>query len=170
MLVRMILLVGLLAPHLLGVILPVLGACAASGSLGALFFFRARGSLVGHDLMPDLKSPLDLQSVAWLALLICGLNICIVVATRWAGDTALLAFAALAGLADVDATILNVTRLSQPPAGVAIAAILLAALANMISKSVLAFLAGTVKFGVLFAASSLVLVLAGAGVYALVSH
>ena len=91
----------------------------------------------------------------------------IALATNWAGDIAVLPLAILSGFADVDAVILNVTRLSQPPSGLAVAAMLLAALGNMSSKTVLAFVAGNLQFGLYFAGASLAACLAGAAAFGL---
>ena len=161
MLVRIILLVIFLAPQLTALVLPVLGASAAVGAAGALYLLRPRDGMTEERLMPNLKSPLDMRSVASFALLIGGMNICVALASRWAGEIALLPLAALAGLADVDAVTLNVALLSDPPPRLAAGAILLAAAANMMSKTFLAFIAGNVRFGAYFSASSLAVVLAG---------
>jgi len=168
MLVRIILLVTFLAPQFIAVILPVLGASAAVGAAGALYLLRPRAGVSEERLLPHLKSPLDMQSVASFALMIGGLNICIALASRWAGETALLPLAALGGLADVDAVILNVTKLSEPSPDLATAAILLAATANMVSKSALAFISGNLRFGAYFSASSLAVVIAGAAALAFI--
>jgi uncharacterized membrane protein (DUF4010 family) len=167
MLIRIGLLVSVLAPHLLSEILPVLGASVAVSAAGALYLFHPRNGPTGQPLLPELKSPLDMRSVAGFALLIAGLNVSIALATNWAGDIAVLPLAILSGFADVDAVILNVTRLSQPPSGLAVAAILLAALANMFSKSVLAFFTGNLQFGIYFAGASLAACLAGAAAFGL---
>lgn len=167
MLIRIGLLVSVLAPHLLSEILPVLGASVAVSAAGALYLFHPRKGPTGQPLLPELKSPLDMRSVAGFALLIAGLNVSIALATNWAGDIAVLPLAILSGFADVDAVILNVTRLSQPPSGLAVAAILLAALANMFSKSVLAFFTGNLQFGLNFAGASLAACLAGAAAFGL---
>lgn len=167
MLIRISLLVSVLAPQLLSEILPVLGASVAVSAAGALYLFHPRKGPTGQPLLPELKSPLDIRSVAGFALLIGGLNVSIALATSWAGDIAVLPLAVLSGFADVDAVILNVTRLSQPPSGLAVAAILLAALANMFSKSVLAFVAGNLQFGFYFAGASLAACLAGAAAFGL---
>lgn len=167
MLIRIGLLVSVLAPHLLSEILPVLGASVAVSAAGALYLFHPRNGPAGQPLLPELKSPLDMRSVAGFALLIAGLNVSIALATNWAGDIAVLPLAILSGFADVDAVILNVTRLSQPPSGLAVAAILLAALANMFSKSVLAFFTGNLQFGLYFAGASLAACLAGAAAFGL---
>jgi uncharacterized membrane protein (DUF4010 family) len=167
MLIRIGLLVSVLAPHLLSEILPVLGASVAVSAAGALYLFHPRKGPTGQPLLPELKSPLDMRSVAGFALLIAGLNVSIALATNWAGDIAVLPLAILSGFADVDAVILNVTRLSQPPSGLAVAAILLAALANMFSKSVLAFFTGNLQFGLYFAGASLAACLAGAAAFGL---
>jgi uncharacterized membrane protein (DUF4010 family) len=142
-------------------ILPVLAAGAVFAAAGALYLFHPRAGPADRQLMPDLKSPLDFWSVAGFALLIGGLNACVALATRWAGEMALLPLAALGGLADVDAIILNVTRMSHPTDMLAASAILLAALTNLVSKSVLAFMAGNLKFGAYFTLSSVAVVLAG---------
>lgn len=167
MLIRIGLLVSVLAPQLLSEILPVLGASVAVSAAGALYLFHPRKGPTGQPLLPELKSPLDMRSVAGFALLIAGLNVSIALATNWAGDIAVLPLAILSGFADVDAVILNVTRLSQPPSGLAVAAILLAALANMFSKSVLAFFTGNLQFGLNFAGASLAACLAGAAAFGL---
>ncbi len=167
MLIRIGLLVSVLAPHLFSEILPVLGASVAVSAAGALYLFHPRNGPTGQPLLPELKSPLDMRSVAGFALLIAGLNVSIALATNWAGDIAVLPLAILSGFADVDAVILNVTRLSQPPSGLAVAAILLAALANMFSKSVLAFFTGNLQFGLYFAGASLAACLAGAAAFGL---
>jgi len=81
--------------------------------------------------------------------------------------TSPLPLAALSGLADVDAVILNVTRMPPPPPGFAAGAILIAALANMLSKSVLAFAGGSVRFGIYFTGASLAVICMGAAVFTL---
>ena len=170
MLVRILLLVVFLAPQLVDLVLPVLGASAAVGAAGALYLLHPRAATTEERLLPDLKSPLDLRSVAGFALLIGGLNICVALASRWAGEVSLLPLAALGGLADVDAVILNVTRLSEPAPYLAASAILLAAAANMVSKSVLAFVAGGARFGACFSASTLFVVAAGTAALAYTWH
>jgi uncharacterized membrane protein (DUF4010 family) len=167
MLIRIGLLVSVLAPQLLSEILPVLGASVAVSAAGALYLFHPRKGPTGQPLLPELKSPLDIRSVAGFALLIAGLNVSIALATSWAGDIAVLPLAIVSGFADVDAVILNVTRLSQPPSGLAVAAILLAALANTFSKTVLAFVAGNLQFGLYFGGASLAACLAGAAAFGL---
>lgn len=168
MLVRMMLLVIFMAPQLNTLVLPVLGASAGLGAAGALYLLHPRGQASAERLLPNLKSPLDLKSVASLALLIGGLNICVALGSRWAGEIALLPLAALGGLADTDAVVLNVTRLSEPSPRLAAGAILLAAAANMVSKTFISFVAGNLRFGAYFLASSLAVVVAGAGAMAFV--
>lgn len=161
MLVRILLLVVFLAPQLNALLLPILGPSAAIAAAGALYLLLPRAGSAEEQLLPGLKSPLDMRSVAGFALLIGGLNVCVALASRWVGDISLLPLAALGGLADVDAVILNVTRLSEPSPHLAAGAILLAAAANMVSKSVLAFVAGGARFGACFSASALLVVAAG---------
>ena len=166
MLVRIILLVTFLAPHLTGLILPALAASAAVSATLALYLLRPRAGAgaSSEQLLPDLKSPLDLRSVASFALLIGGLNICVSLGSRWAGEISLLPLAALSGLMDVDAILLSVTRLSEPPPDMASHAILIAATANMLSKTVLAFGIGGLRFGASIATTSFAIILAGAAV------
>lgn len=167
MLIRAGLLLGALAPHIFAEILPALAAPAGIAGLIALYLLGSRTRPPDHPLLPGLRSPLDLGSVVRFALLIGGLNISVALATRWAGDLAVLPVAAVSGLADIDAIILNVTRLTDTPADLAARAILVAMLANMVSKSVLSFLAGNRAFGSLYTASTLAAALTGVSVWLL---
>jgi uncharacterized membrane protein (DUF4010 family) len=143
-------------------ILPALAAPAGVAGLIALYLMHSRARAANRTLLPDMRSPLDIGSVVRFALLIGGLNVSVDLATRWTGELAVLPLAAVGGLADIDAIILNVTRMTNTSDAVAESAILVAILANMASKSVLAFVAGTRAFGAFYTASSMAAVIAGA--------
>lgn len=167
MLVRTALLLSVLAPQVLATILPALAAPAGVAGVIALYLLHSRERTPDHTLLPDMRSPLDLGSVVRFALIIGGLNISVDLATRWAGELAVLPLAAVSGLADIDAIILNVTRMTDTSDSVAALAILVAILANTASKSVLAFVAGTPAYGAFYTVSSIAAVIAGTTVWLL---
>jgi len=72
--------------------------------------------------------------------------------------------AAVAGLADVDAMTLSASRLvgHGTTADIGAHAVLVAAVANTLSKTVLATLAGSKRFGLLYGGASAVALAAGA--------
>jgi uncharacterized membrane protein (DUF4010 family) len=165
MFVRMIALLAVIAPALArGLALP-LGAAGVTGlALGIVALWRARDAAAPPV---ELRNPLDLP----LALKF-GLFVGIVMAlSRWLtlsfGQTGLLAGAAAAGLADVDAITVSLGRLVVD--GVvgshqAAAGIVLAAGVNLLSKVTLSFTIGTrwlalrvmVAFGLMLGAALLV--------------
>jgi uncharacterized membrane protein (DUF4010 family) len=147
--VRMLILLAVIAPVVArGLMLP-LGAAGATGlALGALAMWWARGAAVPPI---ELRNPLDLP----LALKF-GLFAAVVMAlSRWLathfGQSGLLAGAAAAGLADVDAITLSLGQLvvdrivgsREAAAGVAVAAC-----ANLLTKATLSFTVGTRWLGV----------------------
>lgn len=166
MLGRIAVLASVLAPALVPQLLPVLAASTGVSAAGAALLLLPRSAPPAQGLLPALKSPLNFRSVLQFAALIGGLSIAATLTTRSLGDAALLPLAAVSGLADVDAVLLTVTRLNTLAPDLATAAILLAALANMVSKSVIVFVAGGMRFGAYFTATSLIAGGAGGLVFA----
>ena len=142
--VRMLILLAVIAPAVArGLMLP-LGAAGATGlALGALAMWWARGSAVPPI---ELRNPLDLP----LALKF-GLFTAVVMAlSRWLathfGQSGLLAGAAAAGLADVDAITVSLGQLAVDgiagPREVALG-VAVAAGANLLTKATLSITIGT---------------------------
>lgn len=161
MLIRIGLLVGFLAPHLLASVLPALSAAGISAGLFAGWLLHRREGTDGKDLLAEVRSPLDLRSVLRFALLISLMNAVITLAANRPEGTTLLTLAGLSGLADVDALVLAVTRLPQPVPDMAGPAVLLAIAANTGTKACIALLGGSARFGALFSVLSAATLLAG---------
>ncbi len=83
--------------------------------------------------------------------------------TELLGDQGGLALAAIAGIADVDAITLSMTEVTGQAIapGIAALSILVAVVTNSLSKSVLAMIAGGLRFGLAYLAVSLAAILAG---------
>src|SRR5207245_5963985 len=120
MLVRIVVLVSIVNPALLGtLVLPLVGA-VIGGVLGGVLVYRR--SKVEHE--PTLKNPFELGSAIRFGL---GFGV-ILLATKAAqvylGDAGVYAAAALAGTTDVDAVTLSTAQLAGLSPHAAVFAIL----------------------------------------------
>jgi uncharacterized membrane protein (DUF4010 family) len=115
-----------------------------------------------------VTNPFELKTVLLFGLLLA----VVVLLSDWLtasfGGSGGIAFAAVAGISDVDAITLSMTRVAGTniSTGAAGVAILTAVAANSLSKSVLAFIAGGPWFGLRYFSVSLASLLVG-GVIAL---
>ncbi|MFZ4608111.1 MAG: MgtC/SapB family protein [Caulobacter sp.] len=165
---RLCVIAAILSPVLLPRLLPPLAVFAGvSAALALAAVWQAARNGDGQAESP-MKSPLDLDVVFKFALIL-GLVMAAgrILAGTW-GAAGLLPFAALAGLADVDAVALTTARMTTQGLDPRLAAwaILLAAGADSGSKAVIATLVGGPRLGALFAAGTLLAAAAGAAVYA----
>jgi uncharacterized membrane protein (DUF4010 family) len=153
MLPRILLVVGLLNRPLLLLLWVPLGAAAIAAFLGAAWLWR-RSSGTVDDAAVRIGNPFEL----WVAIRFGVLLAAIMLLTRllpdWLGDSGLYLLAAVSGLGDVDAIGLSMAR--QAGGGIALhagaVAIAIAALANTVTKAVLALAIGRTGFAVPLAA------------------
>ncbi|MCB1502069.1 MAG: DUF4010 domain-containing protein [Bauldia sp.] len=164
MFARVIVVVALFGAGLAGAVAPALAAAAAVSAAGALILNHsfAPAPATGAQESPAVKNPFEIRFVLGFAVLLA----VILVLTRIAGDTlggaGNIVLAAVAGLADVDAITLSMTRLAGgPDATVAAIAIIVAVASNSVSKSVLAMTVGGVRFGLGYAAVTALSLAAG---------
>lgn len=167
MLFRILALAAVLAPELAGRLAPVLAAAAAASALAVAMLWR-RGRAATGDLPADLgtlvEAPVPIGESVLMAVLVTG----VAAAAGWARDAfaghGIVAVAAVAGLADVDALTITAARLvagdGAAMAGVAAVATVTAAGVNLIAKSGLAATLGARPFAV---ATASALAAAGAG-------
>ncbi|MDP3738913.1 MAG: DUF4010 domain-containing protein [Hyphomonadaceae bacterium] len=113
-----------------------------------------------------LRNPLDIVSVGVFAALLVVLTIAAKLAAVWFGDMGLNAFAATAGLVDVDAVTLAVGSMEGLAPASAALAILIAAAANTAFKAGVAVATGGCGFALWFGAACLGALAAGAGGFA----
>ncbi len=165
MFLRMIVIVALFGPGNLALLAGPL-AVAALILLGAALAFEARWAREASDALVggQFSNPFELTAVIRFAALLA----VILVASKWLvalfGGRGAVGVAAIAGLADVDAITLSVTQM--PGAAItgaeAAIAVFVAAVANSLTKTGIAFTAGTAGFGLRYGAVTLVAVLAAA--------
>jgi len=134
-LARIALLASLLAPSLLGRLLPVLGGALAAGLLVTALSIRRDG--LGVAPVPESRNPAELG----VALRFAALYAVVLLASAWLSDVAgshgLYAAAAASGLVDIDPIVLSALNLfgeSRLGAPQALAAIALAYTANVAFK------------------------------------
>lgn len=118
----------------------------------------------GKGDAPPVTNPFELKTVAAFALLLAVITLIAAWLTHAFGGGGGVVLAAIAGLADVDAVVLSMTRLATAgDVAAAEIAILTAVAVNSVSKSVLAFTTGGPKFGMRYAAATAVALLVGVG-------
>ncbi len=111
----------------------------------------------------ELKNPFDLTVVLGFGAILAAIMVLAKALTVWTGTTALMALAAVSGLADVDAITLSMARLGRTDlsAQTAALAILLALGVNSASKAVLATMAGGRAIGALVTTGTALAIAAG---------
>ena len=153
MMLRVIVLVGIINLPLLPLIaLPLILAALAQAAVAGYF-----AGWTWHESPPDkpleLKNPFDLVTVLQFGALLAVIMALAKLLSQWAGPPGAIGFAAISGLADVDAISLSLARLAPHglnPSSASIA-ILVAVIANSVAKIGLAVTAGGVRLGQLLA-------------------
>jgi uncharacterized membrane protein (DUF4010 family) len=148
MAVRIVVIVAVLQASLaLRVALPLLGA-------GALLFaaawwqWRARGKASAQSPAAEM-SPFDLGTVLGFGALLAAVALAVQFAKSSFGDAGVYAISALSGLVDVDPAVVSLSRLhasGADGADVPAIGICVAALASLVTKSVMAVSAGGARF------------------------
>jgi uncharacterized membrane protein (DUF4010 family) len=168
---RVIVLLAVTAAPIVPEAAPALGAAVLvfAAAAFALRYFDPEGD--GGDSAQKMRSPLDLISVAQFAVF---LGVVIVLGRILAdayGQAGLLAFAATAGLADVDAVTLGAGSLVrgglEPAAGAH--AVMIAVLMNTLAKGGVAVVTGGWRYAGLYFTAALAAALAAAAVWFIVT-
>ena len=165
MLARVALILGAVGPAALLTIAPALAAAAAAGVAAAVFLFRRRGNDEAGNAV-TLGNPFELKPALIFAGLLAVISVAAAAGADAFGPSGLYAIAAVSGLADLDAITLSAGRqagagaLSQGVAGVAV---LIAILANALTKGAMAASVGGRKTGAAVIASFALMAFAGAG-------
>lgn len=159
---RTIGIVAFIAPAVAEYLLAPLGLAAVIMALGGFTLARRAGADGAAVSAPD--NPFELAAVLKIALLLAAVALISKIAGEKLGPEAVLAVAAITGLADVDAVALSVPLLAPATISLAFAAqaVLAAVAVNICAKSAYAVTLGGGRFGFPFAAISLAAGLAGA--------
>lgn len=171
MFARVGVLIGVFATPALAKAAPALAAAIAASLIAAAIGARAAGKQGDAESSAALHNPLDFAEVVRLALVLGAVVATARLLTHFFGHASLIAFAAGAGLVDVDAVALSVGALVRDGLSphAAAQAILTAALVDTVSKSAIAAAVGRRDFWLPYAAASFCAALAGGGAYLLVS-
>jgi uncharacterized membrane protein (DUF4010 family) len=145
-------------------LLPPLGAAALAHVVFAGTLLR--WTPTGNETMAgplELKNPFDLTVVLSFGAILAAIMVLAKALTAWTDTTAVMALAAVSGLADVDAITLSMARLGRTDisAQTAALAILLALGVNSASKAVLATMAGGRAIGALVTTGTALAIAAG---------
>lgn len=145
-------------------LLPPLGAAVLAQVVfaGTLLRWRPTGNeTIAGPL--EVKNPFDLTVVLGFGAILAAIMVLAKALTIRTGTTAVMAFAAVSGLADVDAITLSMARLGRTDlsAQTAALAILLALGVNSASKAVLATMAGGRAIGALVTTGTALAIAAG---------
>lgn len=149
MFVRMLVEVGIVRNALVPHLLPTLGAMLVVGFGGCAFlWWKARGLASGDD-GPQFANPFSLKQALRLGLVFAAVRLVAAFMHERFGDVGLHAAALLAGLSDVDAITVSVSRMHA--AGLsdstAVTAIALAAVGNTLVKTGIALAVGGREVG-----------------------
>lgn len=155
MFARVIVVVLLFGAGLAHAVVPALAAAATISAVGAVIlnhsFVWSEPSQEEERDEPAVRNPFELRFVLGFAALLAVIQLLTRVVGEYLGGAGSIGLAAVAGLADVDAITLSMTRLAGgPEAQVAAIAILVAVAANSLSKSVMAIGIGR-RFGLAYA-------------------
>ncbi len=167
MFVRVLAVIAIVAPALLGTLAIPLGLMALCGYAVAFVLFRREANKGSSSQPIPFRNPFELKQALAFGLLYGLVLFLSKAAEIQIGARGVYGSAVLAGITDVDAITLSLAELNRSgtAASVATTGIVLAAVTNTVVKAVLATLAGGVRFGRRLAPFFL-LVLAG-GVLAL---
>ncbi len=163
MMLRVIFLVGVINASLLQLIAPpLLLAVLAQGVLAGYLGNWARDTET-VDQPLTLKNPFDLGVVLAFGALLAIIMVLTKLLASWAGAGGAMALAAISGTFDVDAISLSLARLVPGglDASTAVYAILVAVVANSLTKIALAWTTGGTALGKLFAGGVAAAFLAG---------
>ena len=129
---------------------------------GAILLTRQRPT-EDHNEPMVLNNPLDLTLALQFGVLLAVILVLSKLASRFAGETGILTLAVLSGVADVDAITLSMSGLAGGEIAVKTGAlaIALAAATNLLSKTVISYVAGGAATGHRLAVPALIAIAAG---------
>jgi uncharacterized membrane protein (DUF4010 family) len=168
MFLRMLAVVAVLQPPLVQVVAVPFVASGAVLLAAAAWQWRHRGRAPKKGEEAQEMAPFDLGTVLGFGALLAVVGWLTEAGKVWFGAAGVYGVAALSGLVDVDAIVVSLARLhgGAGDASVAMLGMALAALTNMISKSVMAWVAGGAAFGRRIAGGCFASALVGAAIIA----
>ena len=163
---RMLVVASVIEVQLLGLLVaPAAVMAGATYASAALIWWRAERPAAAHD-EPVIRNPLELGSAITFGVLLAVVLLAGKGLQAWAGDSGVLALAAVSGIADVDAITLALSRMGGGDIALRLAAlgIVLAAAVNSTVKALMSAFIGGSMLAVRVAFPLLLAAVAGLGV------
>jgi uncharacterized membrane protein (DUF4010 family) len=116
----------------------------------AIWQWRRRGASVASGADMETVAPFDLGTALGFGAFLAVMAVLIPAVQQWLGTPGVYALAALSGVADVDATVISVSRLHSDTglsATTTVLALALTALTNMVTKAAIAWTTGGAALG-----------------------
>lgn len=155
MLIRIGILFAVIAPGILGAVLPALGAGAAVGAVAVLIFWRgAKHEGAAGEL--KLGNPFEMKPALMFGAVLAVISLAAAFGVDRFGEAGLYVVALISGLADVDAITLAAAgdaRAGAITAGLAASAAVIAASSNIVVKGVMSHTIGGAALGARVAAA-----------------
>lgn len=155
MLIRIGILFAVIAPGILGAVLPALGAGAAVGAVAVLIFWRgAKHEGAAGEL--KLGNPFEMKPALMFGVILAVISLAAAFGVDRFGEAGLYVVALISGLADVDAITLAAAgdaRAGAISAGLAASAAVIAASSNIVVKGVMSHTIGGAALGARVAAA-----------------
>ena len=155
MLIRIGILFAVIAPGILGAVLPALGAGAAVGAVAVLIFWRgAKHEGAAGEL--KLGNPFEIKPALMFGAVLAVISLAAAFGVDRFGEAGLYVVALISGLADVDAITLAAAgdaRAGAISAGLAASAAVIAASSNIVVKGVMSHTIGGAALGARVAAA-----------------
>lgn len=145
---RTLLIASAVSPELGLRLLAPLSLMAGVTYIGAVLLWRRLPTTSGHP--PELQNPLELRQALRFAALLAVILLLAEAIKRSFGDAGLYLLAAVSGISDIDAINLSVARMTHGDLALSVAAtaIVIAAISNTLTKSILALIIGHRRLGV----------------------
>src|SRR5690606_13585542 len=146
---------AVIAPGILGAVLPALGAGAAVGAVAVLIFWRgAKHEGAAGEL--KLGNPFEMKPALMFGVILAVISLAAAFGVHRFGEGGLYVVALISGLADVDAITLAAAgdaRAGAISAGLAASAAVIAASSNIVVKGVMSHTIGGAALGARVAAA-----------------
>jgi uncharacterized membrane protein (DUF4010 family) len=162
---RVLLLVAIFQPSILALLTrPMIAMSAVGVSYALLIRVATRQSAADGGALTEVANPLDLKTAVTFGAVLAGVSLGVFYLERWIGTGGIYAGAAVAGLTDVDALTISVSKLvgEDVAATTAANAIFIAVSVNTTVKAGISLAVGNRRLGLMVLPAKAVMIVAGA--------
>lgn len=167
---RVLLLVAIFQPSILALLTkPMIAMSAVGVSYALLIRLANRQAAAEGGALTEVANPLDLKTAVTFGAVLAGVSLGVFYLERWIGTGGIYAGAAVAGLTDVDALTISVSKLvgEDVAATTAANAIFIAISVNTAVKAGISLAVGNRRLGLMVLPAKAVMIVAGAATLSL---